>query len=272
MWELWGGMRKCVRTRALFSWQGGKSRLATTIIARLPNDGGLCYVELFAGAGHVFFRKEPSASEVLNDINGELINLYRVVQHHLEAFRGCLGWALNSREAFEQIRDAGTANLTDIQRAVRYYYLLRHAFANAPRAFNFGYHVTQKGSATLPAGDLLEKVHQRLQRVIIERLDFEDVIRRYDRPHTIFYADPPYLGLAGYGLKFTIADHKRLAEAFRAIKGRFLLSCNDHPEMRALYDGFEIEEVLATYSVSRVKTTTTGKPRPKNAELLIRNY
>lgn len=83
----------------IIPWIGGKRRLADHIIPRFPAHD--CYVEVFAGGAALYFLRPPAKVEVINDINGELINLYRVVQHHLEEFVRQFKWALTSRQVFE---------------------------------------------------------------------------------------------------------------------------------------------------------------------------
>lgn len=106
---------------------GGKRRLADRLIPLFPAHE--CYVELFAGGAALFFLKPGIAKcEVLNDINGELVNLYRVVQHHLEEFVRQFKWAISSRQVFKWHQEQPTEPLTDIQRAARFFYLQQHAF------------------------------------------------------------------------------------------------------------------------------------------------
>ena len=109
------------------NYLGGKSRLADRIVKLIPEDH-TCYCEPFCGAAWVLFRKEPSKVEVINDLDGELVNFWRVIQHHLPEFMRHFGWILLSREHFktEQARDPRI--LTDVQRAVRYYYLQKMGF------------------------------------------------------------------------------------------------------------------------------------------------
>jgi hypothetical protein len=97
-----------------------------------------CYVEPFAGAAALFFLKEPSDTEVLNDINGELVNLYRVVRHHLEELVRQFKWALVSREMFKWLQDTPTETLTDVQRAARFYFLQKCAFGSRMVGQSFG--------------------------------------------------------------------------------------------------------------------------------------
>ncbi len=99
----------------IIPWLGGKRRLADILIPRFPAHE--CYVEVFAGGAALYFLRPPAKVEVINDINGELINLYRVVQHHLEEFVRQFKWALTSRQVFEWLKQTVPESLTDIQRA-----------------------------------------------------------------------------------------------------------------------------------------------------------
>lgn len=111
---------------------GGKSKLADTIIKMVPEHTAYC--EVFAGAAWVFFRKERSKYEVINDLDGDLISFYRVLQNHLEEFTKQFRWILSSREWFEDFKSQQESKgLTDIQRSARYYYLQRHCFGGRVR-------------------------------------------------------------------------------------------------------------------------------------------
>jgi DNA adenine methylase len=100
---------------------GGKRRLADVLIQCFPPHS--CYVEVFAGAAALFFMRAPTEVEVRNDANDDLINLYRVVQHHLDEFVRQFKWALSRREVFRWLSDTPPHTLTGIQRAARFYYL-----------------------------------------------------------------------------------------------------------------------------------------------------
>jgi len=115
---------------------------------------------------------------------------------------------------------------------------------------------------------LIRQCHRRLNGVFIENLDFETCIKKYDRKHTLFYCDPPYLHTSGYKYSFTIDDHKRLAELLKNIKGKFLLSINDHPEIRKMYKGMTIKELTVKYSISLDKRPSASRRK----ELLVANY
>jgi DNA adenine methylase len=102
----------------MVQWIGGKRRLAKHILPLFPEHA--CYVEPFCGAAALFFLKAPSKVEVLNDVNGDLVRLYRVVQHHLDEFIRHFRWALASRELYSWLKATPPATLTDIQRAARF--------------------------------------------------------------------------------------------------------------------------------------------------------
>jgi len=96
-----------------------------------------------------------------------------------------------------------------------------------------------------------EAAHERLSGVVIERLPWADFIRRYDREGTLFYLDPPYFGCEndyGEGM-FAREEFEQMAQVLRSIRGRFVLSLNDHPEVRRIFAGFEIEGVAVRYTV-----------------------
>jgi DNA adenine methylase len=245
---------------------GGKARLARRLARLLPEHK--CYVEVFAGAANLLFAKEPSDIEVLNDIDGRLVNLFRVVRCHPREFIAELALATHSRRQFTDYRKQ--PGLTDIQRAVRFWVILRTAFGGKGGTSHpdFGYGTTKKASLRRSAFAAIRRCHKRLDAVYIENLDFVDCIRRYDRPHTAFYLDPPYLDTAGFTAPFTHEDHQRLAAAVTTVKGKFLLSINDHAAIRRMYRGFASRKVPVKYSVSRDKTS---KARSRT-ELLIANY
>jgi DNA adenine methylase len=252
------------------NYMGGKSRLAERIVSILPADHR-CYVEPFCGAAWVLFRKEPSEVEVVNDLDGELVNFWRVVQHHLATFLEHYRFAVISRKVFEWENMKRPETLTDIQRAVRYYYLQRLSFGGRVTGRTFGTSATRPANLNLlTLDDALAQVHWRLERVIIEHLPALECIRRYDRPTTLFYLDPPYWGTAGYAVEFSPADYDALAKALSAIQGRFVLSLNDVPEVRRTFVAFRQEMVRTTYSVENRRTAGARADLARH-ELLIHN-
>lgn len=243
---------------------GGKSKLSATIIDLMPKHKAYC--EVFAGAAWVFFRKEPSKYEVLNDLDGELVAFYRVLQNHLEEFLRQFRWLLASREWFEDFkRQQAAGGLTDIQKAARYYYLQRMCFGGRVRNRTFGTApMTRPRINLLRIEEELSEVHLRLVSATIENLTWQDMIERYDRPGTLFYLDPPYYKAPFYSHNLELSDFEEMAGRLGKLKGRFILSINDHEEMRRVFGGFEMRPVSLNYSVRRDKGTV-------GRELLIMN-
>ncbi|MEN8504170.1 DNA adenine methylase [Paraburkholderia sp. DD10] len=229
-------------------WIGGKRRLADHLIPRFPEHE--CYVEVFAGGAALYFMRPPAKVEVINDINGELVNLYRVVQHHLEEFVRQFKWALTSRQVFRWLQDTIPETLTDIQRAARFYYLQQNCFGGKIEGQSFGTATTTPpGLNLLRLEETLSAAHLRLSNTFVERLDWKACIDKYDRPHTLFYLDPPYWETEGYGVPFPYSEYLEMAARLRSLKGRAIVSLNDHPDIRRAFEGFHIETVDIRYTV-----------------------
>ncbi|MBL8509324.1 MAG: DNA adenine methylase, partial [Chitinimonas sp.] len=151
----------------IIPWMGGKSRLADRLIPLFPAHE--CYVEAFAGGAALFFlRPIPAKCEVLNDLNGELVNLYRVVKNHLEEFVRQFKWALSSRQIFEWQKMTRPETLTDIQRAARFFYLQQHAFGGRVEGQTFGTATTAPTVNLLRIEENLSAAWARLSGVHIE--------------------------------------------------------------------------------------------------------
>jgi DNA adenine methylase len=232
------------------SYIGGKNRLAKRIIEIFPKH--TTYVEAFAGGAQVLFHKEPSAVEVLNDLDGEIVNFFRVCQLHHDELIRYFRFALVSRRSFDLHKATDPATLTDIQRAARYLYILKNSFASLVRHPNYHWHVVQKPGFNLDnLPSLLENAHNRLARVQIECLPYDEILKRFDRPTTLFYLDPPYYARKLYRYNFTNADFEQLEERLRDLRGKFVLSLNDTPEVRALFRHFTIQDIELSYSAQK---------------------
>lgn len=248
-------------------WIGGKRNLAKRICAILDGMPCTTYAEPFIGMGGIFLRRtsRPRA-EVINDAGRDVANLFRILQRHYPQFLDTLRFQLTTRVEFNRLVATDPETLTDLERAARFLYLQRTAFGGKVSGRNFGVSIDRPGRFNLTTLEpMLEDLHSRLAGVVIECLDFEAFLRRYDSPGTLFYLDPPYWGSEGdYGKElFSRGDFERLAGALRALKGRFLMSINDVPEIRALFAWAQIEEVTTTYTIAG-----KGAAQPA-AELLI---
>ncbi|SNS87554.1 DNA adenine methylase [[Luteovulum] sphaeroides subsp. megalophilum] len=253
-------------------WIGGKRNLARRICAILDRTPCLTYAEPFVGMAGIFLRRSSRPrAEVINDRGRDVANLFRILQRHYPQFLDTLRFQLTTRAEFERLVATDPGTLTDLERAARFLYLQRTAFGGKVSGRNFGVSSHRPGRFNLTTLEpMLEDLHSRLAGVIVECLDWADFLARYDRPETLFYLDPPYWGSeTDYGRDlFGRDDFGRMAEQLGRLKGRFLLSINDVPEIRAIFGRFRIAEVTTTYSLSG-SAKGNGAARP---ELLVSNW
>lgn len=239
-------------TRPIAAYVGGKRSLARRIGALIdatPHDN---YAEPFVGMGGIFLRRTSRpAGEAINDRSEDVANLFRVLQRHPDALLDQLAFQLTSRSEFDRQRRVDPTTLTDLERAARFVVLQRQTFGGKVVGRTFGISVGRKAAldVTHLAAEL-KAVHRRLAGVWIDCLPFEEFIRRYDRPGTLFYCDPPYWGTEDYygADLFPKASFELLAQTLRGLKGRFILSLNDVPEVRALFAWADIASVELTYT------------------------
>ena len=202
-------------------WMGGKRRLARHLLPLFPLHE--CYVEAFAGGAALFFKRPvPAKTEVLNDLNGDLVCLYRVVQHYLEEFIRQFKWALSSRQIFEWQKITRPETLTDIQRAARFFYLQHHAFGARATGQTFGTATTGRPINLMRIEENLSAAWQRLAGTYVENLPWLECAERYDRPHTFHYMDPPYWQTKGYGGSFGMDQYLLMANFMKRSLGKVM--------------------------------------------------
>lgn len=262
-------MTKMITLRPPIARLGGKSKLRNRIIPLIPEHN--CYVEPFFGAGWVYFGKEPSKVEVINDIDQELINLFKVLKLHPEELdryiKNDYAIKLSNRSTFDWLQRVDKSTLTDIQRAARFLYLNKYSFAS--KGSHYGYATTQPPKKIIES-ERLHKLSERLANTYIESLPALDIIKRYDREETFFMVDPPYLETSlefsfDQHIEFGFKEHEELRDRLANLKGKFLLTVNDHEFIKEIYKEFSIDVVEVPYSVSKGKTQRVR-------ELIVRNY
>lgn len=229
------------------------------------------YVEVFGGGGWVLFHKSKGRDfEIYNDRNSLLVNLFRTFQspRRLKKMQKMLNYALNSREEFNRIRKAleHPERLPPIRRAAYFYQQIRYSYASSLTSWGGQPHSIR---ADFPA---MDAACDRLQEVVIENKDFEELIKSLDSKDTFFYCDPPYHDSEQFYKNvggFTEKDHYRLRDTLLGIKGKFLLSYNDDTFVRELYDrpGIYIMELKRLHNMKQ--RFEAGSEFP---ELLIANY
>ncbi|WPJ67975.1 DNA methyltransferase [Sinorhizobium phage Aussie] len=259
-------MRAVSPTLPPAAWIGGKRQLASRLVGMISTIPHTTYAEPFIGMGGVFFRRTAAPkSEVINDRNGEVVNLFRILQRHYPQFMDTLKFQITSRREFERLKACDPATLTDLERAARFLYLQKLAFGGKVNGQHFGISLDRSARFNLTRlAPMLEDVHERLAGVILENLDWSEFLDRYDRSGTLFYLDPPYFGSEDdYGKALFGRDQfAALAERLRRLRGRFILSINDVPEIRETFGGFALHEAELTYTVG------AGKAMPAR-ELII---
>ena len=255
---------------------GGKHYLTSWLSRYVP--GHVCYVEPFCGAGHLLFAKSPSPVEVLNDIDCHLTTFFRVIQNPetRPALVERLAFMPYSRTLWQEIRTRwkqGAVPGDSVQSAAEWFYLNRSTFSGDQKRGGFAVpSVTGRNPAQsyFNAIDGLEGIAGRLRGVTIECLDYQDCIRRYDSPDTLFYCDPPYLNTEGYYGKgnFNHEDHHALAKLLHDVKGKVMITHYQD----ALYD--ELYQGWRRFESSSFKGShkSEGEEKPKTAEVLYCNF
>lgn len=253
--------------RPVAPYVGGKRNLARRLTALIEETPHTTYAEPFVGMGGIFLRRRRRPQcEIINDLSGDVSNLFRILQVHYAPFMDMLRYQVASRPEFDRLMDVDPATLTDLQRAARFLFLQRNAFGGKVTGRNFAM-VRDRPSRfdLVRLAPELEALHDRLSGVTIERLGWADLIRRYDGEGTLFYLDPPYFACEGdYGADlFDRGQFEAMAEVLGRLKGRFILSLNDRPEVREIFAGFEIDGVETHYGLA-------GRGAQRAGEVIIR--
>ncbi|KAA0242989.1 MAG: DNA adenine methylase [Candidatus Brocadia sp. AMX2] len=255
---------------------GGKSFLAGWLSEKIPEH--TCYVEPFCGAGHLLFSKTPSRVEIVSDIDGHLINFFRVLQYpgKRRYLTQLLNGMLYSREVWFILRQrwkAGDIPSGRAERAAQWFYLNRTCFSGDQVRGGFAVPSTTGRNPVMSfrnSIDGLNAIAERLRNVCIESLDYAECIKRYDSKDTLFYCDPPYLNAEHYYSKdsFGHDDHYKLAELLHGIKGKAMISHYQNGLYDELYKGWCRHE----YSSFKGSHKSTGESKPKTVECLWTNF
>lgn len=260
-----------------FKWVGGKSRLRKYIIPLITPHS--CFVDLFAGAGWILFGKPPSKIEILNDKDEDLITFFRVVKEKPNELIASFDWELVSRAEFERFASLNVSELTDIQRAHRFYYLIMAgwggelAYPRFQTSINDGGHGNRLFGAIKNLHSRLEPIHKRLSTVIIENLTWQECFKQYDSSSSFFYIDPPYPGNKCnyvHNMK-SWSEHYELYDALKSSKSRWIISSYDIPEMYQIFSESKYH-IIPVSSYSGMNTDKNAVSRVQNKEILLLNF
>jgi DNA adenine methylase len=235
-----------------FGWYGGKYSHLNWLLPLLPKTTHYC--EPFAGSAAVLINREPSPVETYNDIDGEVVNFFRVLREQKEALIEAIGLTPFAREEFELAFSHPDQPVSDLERARRFFVLARQVRTGLAQRASAGRwahciltsRAGMAGAVSRWLGSVegLSEIVQRLLRVQIENSPAIDVIKRYDSKETLFYCDPPYIhdsrnDSKAYAFEMTDEAHRELAEVLHQIEGKVAVSGYHCDLMNELYDGWQ---------------------------------
>ena len=240
--------RNLGRKRIVFGWYGGKYSHLDWLLPLLP--GAHHYVEPFAGSAAVLLNREPSPVETYNDLDGDVVNFFRVLRDKPAEIVRAIGLTPFSREEYHKAIYEDTAGISDVERARRFYVRARQTRTGLAQTASLGRWANCKDTSRAGMSGVvsrwlggvagLEEIAARLLRVQIENRPAIDIIRLYDAPRTLFYCDPPYLHATrgdskAYQFEMDDKAHREFAAVAGSVKGRMAVSGYDHPLMRELF-------------------------------------
>ncbi|MBI5671652.1 MAG: DNA adenine methylase [Chloroflexi bacterium] len=252
-----------------FGWYGGKYSHLDWLLPLLPESQHYC--EPFGGSAAVLINREPAPVETYNDLDGEVVNFFRVLRDRKEALIEAIGLTPFSREEFETAIQEPTEGLSDVERARRFFVRARQVrtgLAQTASAGRWAHCVLTSragmaGAVSRWLGSIegLAEVAQRLLRVQIEHAPAIEIIERYDSEDTLFYCDPPYPHESrgdskAYAYEMTDADHRQLATILHNAKGKVAVSSYHSSLMDELYRDWTCIEAPPK-TIHSVKQTRT---------------
>lgn len=264
-------MKTLINSKPLLTYYGGKQKMCSDIINLIP--GHSLYCEPFCGGAAVFFAKQPSKVEVLNDTNSELINFYRVVQNDFVSIEKEVRISLHSRRLHKdaQVIYNNPHMFSDVKRAWAVWVLAAQSFS-AILDGSWGYDV-KKGTTSLRIKNkreaFTEELAIRLQNVQIECTDALRIINSRDSKDSFFYCDPPYFNSdCGHYDGYSPDDFESLLKALSRIEGKFMLSSYPSDMLSRYTDMNKWNTKVFNFKVS-VNKGGNGK---KKVEVITANY
>lgn len=239
---------------AIFKYPGAKWSLAKWIIERFPPHHS--YLEPFFGSGAVLFTKERSAIETVNDLDGDVVNVFEWIRKDPERLAHAIYWTPYSREVYDKTFAEQHTETDPFQRAVNFYIrmMMGHRFRTTGGKVGWENDVQGREAAYAATHwcktpEIIMRAAERLRGVQIENRSAIEVIQRFNFPNVLIYADPPYVLGTRYGKQYrhemTNQDHRDLLGVLLDHKGPVVLSGYDHPMYNAALKGWHREETIA---------------------------
>lgn len=257
------------RKKIAFGWYGGKFSHLGWLLPLLPKTTHFC--EPFGGSAAVLLNREASSVETYNDIDGDVVNFFRVLRDHKQGLIEKIALTPFSREEFAKAIKTIKNETDDIERARKFFIKARQVRTGLAQTASVGRWANcllssrsgMSGAVSRWLGSVegLEAIAGRLLRVQIENAPAIEVIKRYDSDETLFYCDPPYPhGSRGdskaYGFEMSDDEHRELANALKSVKGKVALSGYECDLMDELYpDWYKYKTgPLTAHSVKQERT------------------
>lgn len=236
------------RRRIAFGWYGGKFSHLDWLLPLLPKCHHYC--EPFSGSAAVLLNRQPSPVETYNDIDGEVVNFFRVLRDCHEELIRVIALTPFSREEYYCAIYGITDGISEIERARRFYIRARQTRTGLAQTASLGRWANCKNTSRagmsgvisrwLGGVEALDDIAQRLIRVQIENRPANEVIKLYDSSSTLFYCDPPYLHATrgdtqAYSFEMSEDQHREFADTVNQCEGKVAVSGYDHPLMDELF-------------------------------------
>jgi len=254
--------------RIVFGWYGGKFSHLDWLLPLLPECHHYC--EPFSGSGAVLLNRPPSPIETYNDIDGDVVNFFRVLRDHHEELVRAIGLTPFSREEYHKAIYSTLDGVGDVERARRFYIKARQTRTGLAQTASIGRWANCKDTSRagmsgvvsrwLGGIAVLDDIAQRLIRVQIENRPAIETMQLYDSPTTLFYCDPPYLHATrgdskAYGFEMDVSQHREFAAIANGCRGKVAVSGYDHPLMDEL---FKPDRWIKTLGADRTIHSTKG--------------
>ncbi len=245
------------RRRIVFGWYGGKFNHLDWLLPLLPRAHHYC--EPFAGSAAVLLNRDPSPVETYNDIDGDVVNFFRVLRDRHDDLIRAIALTPFSREEFHRAINGSTQGISELERARRFYIRARQARTGLAQTATLGRWANCKNTSRagmsgvvsrwLGGVEALQDIAERLLRVQIENRPALDIIHLYDSADTLFYCDPPYLhetrgDSKAYGFEMDLDQHRELARALNRCQGKVALSGYRCDFMDTWYTRMPVDELL----------------------------
>jgi DNA adenine methylase len=271
-------LRERNKKRIVFGWYGGKFSHLDWLLPMLPNCHHYC--EPFAGSGAVLINRSPAPVETYNDIDGEVVNFFRVLRDNHEELVRAISLTPFSREEYYLAIYDSQDGISDVERARKFYIRARQTRTGLAQTASLGRWANCKDTSRagmsgvvsrwLGGVSTLDEIAQRLLRVQIENRPASDIIQLYDSEKTLFYCDPPYLHATrgdanAYGFEMNEEQHREFAKSVNNCHGMVAVSGYDHPLMDELFKPSRWYKIQGP-------DKTIHSTKGKRAEILWTNY